>query len=328
MLGIGMQLGTRILFFSLVFLALPALADDDEDAPVRFLKVRSRQRVERRNLASLGEPEAFTPYADLQAGGISSPSDSDVRIRLGLLSGVTFASTGSGGDDDYRINYDLYFGATADVRLYRYFGLEAEGYYGAGSVQKLSDGFLTDATDQFASLSHYGMLFNLAARYPFRTETVTWAPKVGVGFGMQQLTLSQDFDFRARDGGGNLARFTADEEVRGPFALIGLEIEPWPFLVLGGDFAFSFGAGSSVRFTGELLGLKVPINVTLDPSSFTRLRLSAFFRVAKGLMLGAQYVERNLNLDFPALPFGLLDGIFDVLQPKQRHVLGVLAYEF
>ena len=104
--------------------------------------------------------------------------------------------------------------------------------------------------------------------------------------------------------------------LHGGFLVPGLIVEPWPWMILQVDYAFSLFSAS--ERSGAVNGFA--INLPNGGSSFDRLRAGVSFRVGKGFLLGLQFVQRTSH-------YGVF-GTAGEVTPVQQHFLGTVGLEF
>ena len=234
---------------------------------------------------------------------VSASALAESKSGITVSSGVTnlqanwFSSNGSS------LQRMLYLGA--GVALYgKYIHFDLDGYYGTAGIKndRLADG----------SLDQYGALASFGGHLPIRTGKVLIQPQLGVGYGLMFLSYGGMVSPAARA----TIPVGSSQLLHGGFLVPGLVIEPWRWLVLYGDFAFSFFSTSERKTSLAGVGIPVPS----QGSGFERIRAGAAFRIGQGFTLGLQFVQRTSH-------FGVFATSGEIT-PVQQHYLGTVGLEF
>jgi len=193
-----------------------------------------------------------------------------------------------------------------------YLGGDLDLYFGAASVNRGATSTLIQS--QTGSLKQFGGMFDMTLELPLEVGGMLIVPRAGIGYGAQYLELSRDVGVAATP----VINLGTKQLVHGAFGMGGIIISPVSWLGLSADYSASFVSMGSVNGAVGTLD----INLGNGASSFDRIRASAMVRVARGISLGAQFVQRRLHINIPVVndPSG-------IMAPKQRHFLGVLGFE-
>lgn len=232
----------------------------------------------------------------------SLPVRAETKSGLTVSSGITnlqanwFSGQGS-------LQRMLYVGA--GFSLYgHYVHFDLDGYFGSAAIK--------NASQNEGAMDQYGGLVAFGGHLPLHAGRVLIEPKLGVGYGLMALSFSGTVS--------PVARFSlpldSRQQLHGAFLVPGLAIEPWPWLILEVDYAFSLFAAS--ERVGTVTG--VAVNLPNQGAGFDRLRAGANFRIGKGFLLGLQFVQRTTQ-------YGVF-GNSGNITPVQQHYLGTVGLEF
>lgn len=222
---------------------------------------------------------------------VSSESVRAWDLKLGLLGGYAVTLTSDATNQlawtqgGYNQNY--YLGAEADFRFAEYFGVEGEAFYNIAPQSTAT------STVTSMSLRQLGYMAGAKVMYPilFVGTAIKLIPKVGASFGA--LGLNQTTQI----GAGSTSYSFSNIQTSGIIGFGGLELVLADWIVLGADYALSFGT-SGTQEAGSVSGsvATVPTTVTsLSTPSFQRVRVNASLLVSDMFFVGAQYTFRMMS---------------------------------
>ena len=219
--------------------------------PVRLERkvVAKAQQKTGKRLASLGESDAYSTVR------VDAPATSGMTpffMRLGLGVGVAAATPGQAATSAVKSEGSFLLSGTGDFR-YGYIGFEVEGYSGtAGRTLAPSNSGTLGTLYNTQGIGQTGSMFNVKGQLPFQTGRVKWVPKVGVGYGFDNLALGESYNSTA-SGNNTVLSANINEQAKGFFLVAGLEIEPFSFLILSADDAVSVSSSGSYGIQGTFL---------------------------------------------------------------------------
>lgn len=251
-------------------------------------------------------PESYGTYSTRQKerGFFERPNSGS---RFGISSGITTVQGRSGTSVAESYRNTLYLGVTSDLH-FGYAGVDLDLYYGKAGVESpVATGFSRSA----GTLEQYGGLLNANFELPIDLPGILIVPKAGPGYGLMSVTFSQAYNLSFAP----TAILSSDQLVHGAYLFAGGHVEIMRFLLLSADYSFSVVTGG--RFNGGVNTVNIELGA--GRSRFNRLRAGVSFRIFPNVLLGFQFIQRQVIVD---LPVGL--GSF---APKQQHYFGVLAFE-
>lgn len=232
--------------------------------------------------------------------------------RLSVMGGLTRTTQ----EVNYqKLNHNLYLGASFESHFH-YLGIEMEGYYGTASVGFSGAGAILNRSGE---LRQYGVLANLNAELPLTLSKVRFLPKVGAGYGLMDQTTSLNVSVANLSPGINPG---SGQSAHGPFVIAGIEIEPYRLFEISVDYA------RSLATAGRISAGVNPINLALSSQNgyFERIRAAIHVRLGNHLLLGAQFIQRVVELTSPLNGIG--SNLTNRISPAQQHYLGVLSLEW
>lgn len=233
----------------------------------------SRQRSTlARKIAST---ESSPQYLDVKVSeGAAKPSKRELAFQLSFLSGISQADgAGTAGSA-------LHFGVQGDLHWGRYLGAEFDAYFAPGLGETVAGSSV--------KMGQFGGLVDVKGRYAFRAgESAVLVPKLGVGFGAQGLSSSVTSSTGTEQSGSMKAM--------GLFLVGGLEARIARRFTLDLDYAqMLFGSGS-------LSATNLTTSSTVDSASFSRLRVSASYRLSVPISIGAQFTHRTVGVQMSSV---------------------------
>jgi hypothetical protein len=278
--------------FIIVLFQSGAVAEDSPNPPddIPMLKPRSapgsslKPKKRARRLAAV---ESETSVSKVRVQNPNYPSTNDDNFfRIGALGGVSSLSSGNLSQQALitgaGTGQNIYLGLNGDFR-HQFYGAEFDGFYGLGSGSASTAASIigsSSSTTSASSLQQYGGLIDAKVQYPFRTGAIKWIPKLGIGYGLVGLLSS-----------ASGSSVSGNYQVGGVFATGGFDVEPTSFLIFQADYALSLFANGTYSN-----------GTTLYPGSsanFDRLRFGAYYRIFSSGLLGAQFIQRSMNITFP-----------------------------
>lgn len=219
--------------------------------------------------------------------------DRNWSLKLGLFGGYSRLGTNATTEQQARQNANLQnsgsFGGFADFRIEKYFGAEVEGFYGIGSAGDVNqvDRISGTVTNERRSLRQFGILSHAKVQLPLIWDRFRLEPTLGGGFG----SLAVRTETTDNKSG---AQTTTTNDVQGPYAVVGFEVEPVSDVVILADYARSFAASATTA-------VNVPGTQGQDRElaggRFERVRAGAYYRFSRSFMAGGQYIGRRLGFD-------------------------------
>ncbi len=253
----------KVLILNLI-LAIFA-AQGEQAKPV---KVKAAPRG--RRLASI--QEANQNSLRTSRGYDKADGGFEARAGVALGAGIQTSSSSFGGvPDSQGYGAAPTAGITLDMKYARYFGLEEDAYFQLAGKTPDQGG----SQDSSQSLGSYT---TLKGQVPFYLGSVRLSPKAGVGFAYLKHTSKSTSSTSSIESGATAS---------GPYAMVGLELEPMDRVLISGDYSRSLAADVTIK-NGTL-------DNSADSASFDRIRLGALYRFAPKFHGGAQFIQRGMS---------------------------------
>ncbi len=220
----------------------------------------------------------------------------DWRLKLQLSTG--YVSTGSNNAteqanrDNAKYNRQALGGFSADFQYKKFFGAEFDFNYSQGNTRQVTsiDRITGTVTPRDRSMSQYGGMFDVQARYPVDIGKMKFIPKVGLGYGVQQVKMSTPVQGSGSPEGSKV-------NVTAPYAVFGGELALLPRLALNADYAITLSGGGSGTTTNAA-GAGTSTDFT--SSRFDRFRIGLAYEVSTPFLIGLQYARRQVRSTLPA----------------------------
>lgn len=275
-------------------------------------KMFDRKPLKGRKVASVDG--SITAGANSRPPLLATPDNEEklFDLRLSGLAGLTNITNSDATTQANRSSENLvsnvYLGLNADLRMWNYFGVEAEGYYGIAPTQNVTSGSTTIPM----SLRQMGGIGVAKVQLPFWLGDMRFTPKLGGGYGYMGLNAST-----GSSTGSSLSSSTSSAStlaVGGPCGVVGLDFEPTNYLLFSADYAHSFAATASYTVGASTLA-------GTDPS-FQRFRASAYYRLFPNFLLGGQFIERIMTSTYSSGTFNT-----PIQNETQTQFLGVIMLQ-
>lgn len=278
---------------SLLFFAslAPQVAADDVAPILRARSFEEQEAQPRRRLASYDAEERSVTNTRVKARRRTANSK-ELKFQLGILAGISSRPTEGNAQTNWAV------GLALDVREYRYFGLEADSYYA----------FPPKTSEQVKEI---GVLVNAKGQIPLFLDTVRVVPKLGVGYGFSRTTTTTA-PLSEEDSAD-----TDTISLNGPYATVGLEIEPIGNVIFMADYLQSFSAKGALKSDG------FASESTLGNVKLERIRANLLYRFQKGVLAGAQYTRRTSRYDL-----GVIDTESISADSQLNQIQALLILEF
>lgn len=222
-----------------------------------------------------------------------------LEFKLGVAAGAGMQndSSTSGGSQDVGMAPTV--GITADIRNWKYVGIEEDAYFqAAGSTPEISGS--KDSTQGLGSFT------TLKTQYAFQWGSIKFTPKAGLGFAYQRRTTSSV---------SSASSVETSLSAMGVFGMVGFDLEPFRNVTLSADYARSVISDIEIK-SGT-------VEQTANNGKFDRIRAGAFFQFMPGMHGGLQFVQRSISFNVPTLS---LSGGTDSTQ-RLRQFQAVFQYD-
>lgn len=263
----------RLFVLPLVFVAAAAHADGKQWQPANAPK-RAKAKADRK-IASYQ-----TSNANEYRSSRSAPQKEGTEIKLGVLAGAGLQGESSSSGGNLDVGAAPSVGITADIRAWRYFGLEQDAYFQL-------NGSTPDVGGSKDSVQGLGSFTTVKGQYQFWLGSMKFTPKAGLGFAYQRRTGKSD---------SAASSVETSISTMGAYGTVGLEVVPFEKFTLSGDYARSITADTNTK-TGVL-------EQNGDNARFDRIRVGGYYEFLPGMHGGLQFIQRSVSFTQPTLAPG------------------------
>lgn len=217
---------------------------------------------------------------------VEMPKRKAAIVRLGFYGGYSRLGNSDANVNTARDSEGLTatfpLGLTADVRAWRYFGLDLDGYYSIAPSQSIVSGSGTTSVSGSKQIQVSGGSAMLKAIYPFdRSGSTRWFPSIGAGYGYHSLKHTE-----STSSSTIIDQMTASGPLLG--GGIAIESASWLFAL---DVQLGVGGAGDVNETGSSSAFDSP-----GGGQFMRARLGVSYQVVPHFFLGGELLYRSMEV--------------------------------